>query len=543
LISALFIRTDHLQSTRYEAESLLRLRGRPEEHRGLLDQFVASLSLLIIRYFDLCMIAPRLSLTSRWPRCAMVEKRGRNAHPRLMICHASDEEKPESSKEDKDKVLLSSIYKRKPTQLPEQPPQQPSEPVPPPETQLTTELRLLLALLVENGGVTGTAAVAIAILTGVDPFGSFSLNLQDIQMGMLYALPLILLDSIYQLPDYSSPPSEMKTTMRLLLPPKVLQRLQEEQKKLSAKKSDAPDPESMYEPAGGNMRISVEAIAQAPQLSRVDALLRMLKISLDLLQQFYSRNNPAIGSSVISEGLVIILACLADESLYRAVLLTLLSFWIRDRVYEAGLDLDLDPSLDVLSMAQWGALGIGVSAGVVAFTLRALREKTSIERARAQAKLLAEEAKKVRVPRSLPGWEKPMEKEQAAGKKASDDLKLPEDLVIEASSSIADGMAGLSSTVWLFEGFREVLQVGLTGAAFISTGNLASSFVGSVVVQSLFSFYQRRNLDRMLSKRRAQQLELLEIRRRKVAEAAMKNEEEIRKALEESKPQDEDTPS
>lgn len=447
------------------------------------------------------------------------------------ICHASNEKgNGEDRADENKKVLISSLYKSKPTQLPP-----PEPPEPPPESRLSLELRLLLALLVENGGVTGTVAVALAFLTNIDPFGSFSWNLADIQTGIMFALPLILLDAIYQIPDYSSPPSEMKSTMKLLLPPTVLQRLQAEQAKLTAARRNAPDPESTYEPVGGNVRISVEAISQAPLLSPIDGYLRKMKISLDLLQQFYSRNNPAIGSSVIAESLVILLACLADESLYRAVLLTLLSLWIRDRAFEAGIDMNLDSSQDLLSMAQWAALGVGVSAGVVAFMLRAVREQTAIERARAEAKLLAEEAKKVRVPRSLPGWEKPSEKERAE-KQPSVDLKLPDDLVSEASASIADGMASLSSTVWFFEGVREVLQVGLSGAAYITTGNLASSFFGSVVVQTLFSFYQRRNLERMFAKRREQQLELLELRRRKVAEASVKNEEAIRKALEDSKP-------
>lgn len=61
--------------------------------------------------------------------------------------------------------------------------------------------------------------------------------------------------------------------------------------------------------------------------------------------------------------------------LYRAVLLTAVSLWLRDRLYEAGSDdlvslaggaLQLDP----LALGQWGALLVGAGGGVLAFTLR-----------------------------------------------------------------------------------------------------------------------------------------------------------------------------
>ena len=463
---------------------------------------------------------------------------------RKLLCHALDDKPDDTSSKDasqegesqKQRVLLSNLVKTnsKQSQLPpgggEEPPQ---------ESGLSLELRLLLALLVENGGVTGSVAVALGFLFNVDPFGSFSLNTSDIWTGILFVLPLVILDAAYQLPDYSSDPNEMKSTMRLLLKPEILSRLQEEQRKLRANTTgESTDPET-YQSMGGGIRVSVEAIAEAYQLSSVDGQLRRLKISLDLLQQFYARNNPAFGSSLWSEGLVILLACLADEALYRAVLLTLVSLWIRDRIFESGIDMDLDfQGLDVLLTSQWVALGLGVVAGIVGFSLRALREQASIDRSRAQAQLMIEEAKKVRVPKSLPGWEKPSE--QKIKKEVQSKPRLPDDLVADASASIADGMASLASTVWVFEGFREVLQVGLSGSIFIITGNLASSYVGSVLVQTLFSLYQRRNLERMLQKRRDQQLELLELRRRRAAEAAAKNEEAIKAALEDQPSQIQD---
>lgn len=464
-----------------------------------------------------------------------------------LVCHASDKpelESIESNSEgelEKERVLLSSIVKVKmPDQLPPSGP--PPDEEPPEESETSSlELRLLLALLVENGGITGSVAVALGFFCKVDPFGAFAFSSTDIGIGILFALPLILLDALYQLPDYSSDPDEVKSTMRLLLRPDILARLQEEQRKLSSSsKGDSADETESYKSVEGSIRVSVESISQAPLLSPVAGLLRRGKVSLDLLQQFYTRNNPAIGlRSIWSEGLVITLACLADEALYRAVLLTLLSLWIRDRIFESGLDVDLDAYGSTETSAQWASLGVGVSAGVIAFTLRAVREQAAIEKSRAQAQLMVEEAKaKSRTPKSLPGWEKPSTK--AAEKQLSGDMplnRLPDDLVSDASACIADGMASMPSTVWLFEGFREVLQVGLSGASFIVTGNLASSYFGSLAVQGLFSFYQRRNLNRLLRKRREQQQELASIRRKRASEAAAKNEEVIKRALEDDQNQ------
>ena len=61
--------------------------------------------------------------------------------------------------------------------------------------------------------------------------------------------------------------------------------------------------------------------------------------------------------------------------LYRAVLLTAVSLWLRDRLYEAGSD-DIvtlaggSLQLDTLAVGQWVALLIGAGGGVLAFTLR-----------------------------------------------------------------------------------------------------------------------------------------------------------------------------
>jgi hypothetical protein len=79
----------------------------------------------------------------------------------------------------------------------------------------------------------------------------------------------------------------------------------------------------------------------------------------------------------------------ADEMLYRAVILTLVSYWIRDRLYEAGAEDVIGfpwglGSADALHVGQYGALALGVVGGILAFTLRAWREAALIEKAQVQ---------------------------------------------------------------------------------------------------------------------------------------------------------------
>ena len=72
--------------------------------------------------------------------------------------------------------------------------------------------------------------------------------------------------------------------------------------------------------------------------------------------------------------------------LYRAVLLTVVAFWLRDRLYEGGAEDTVTFAggavhLDLLTAGQWGALALGAAGGVLAFMLRAWREKAMVEKA------------------------------------------------------------------------------------------------------------------------------------------------------------------
>ncbi|GAX72659.1 hypothetical protein CEUSTIGMA_g115.t1 [Chlamydomonas eustigma] len=254
----------------------------------------------------------------------------------------------------------------------------------------------------------------------------------------------------------------------------------------------------------GDMYMSVSAIAEGAELGPVEAAGRKLRFALDMLQDYYMRNNPTASMLPVTDLIVILVACLADEMLYRAVLLTLVSYWIRDRLYEAGVeDLVILPqglgSMDVLQAGQYSSLACGVIGGILAFTLRAWRESTLIEKAQELAKQATREQEQR--PKALPGWEKP----SSSPRQKEAVKKLPPDLVAEVAVQLSGSMSSLNSLVWRLEGVRELIQVAASGAAFISTGNLLAPYVGSAVSQILLSTYQRRCLQRFTQKLEAAQ--------------------------------------
>ncbi|KAG1677476.1 hypothetical protein FOA52_001932 [Chlamydomonas sp. UWO 241] len=435
------------------------------------------------------------------------------------------------------------------------------------------ELNRLLELLVEYGGVFGTAAVAIGLLTNVDPFGGFHWDQSDIITGLLVFAPVLALDLVLTLPDFSSSPEEAKQTMRLFVKPELLDRLQIEQRKLDTEKalaeaaaavaasaaaaaavaaetsgSGAPAAASPGAPlpgtssgrgkiergvsrgggsVGDGLYVSITELAAAAPLTGAATSTRKLKLALEMLQEFYLRNNPTAIMAPATELFVILVSCLADEMLYRAVLLTLAGAWVRDRMVEGGADdvlaLPVVGQVDTLSAGAWTALSIGIAGGVAAFTLRALREAAIVAKAQEMGKraaaAAAEAEQKQRKPRALPGWEAAAAA-TAVKSSSSASAKLPPDLVSEVAMQLSGSLGSLNATVWALEGAREVLQVAASGTAFILTSNLAAPYAGSVVVQVVFSACQRLMLERKIMRRRTQASQLLEKRRALAAAAA-----------------------
>ena len=65
-------------------------------------------------------------------------------------------------------------------------------------------LQRFFALLVQLGGVKGTAAVAAAYFLHLDPFGGFHVSLQDAELAMALAVPTLLLDAALMLPPWEA---------------------------------------------------------------------------------------------------------------------------------------------------------------------------------------------------------------------------------------------------------------------------------------------------------------------------------------------------
>jgi hypothetical protein len=176
--------------------------------------------------------------------------------------------------------------------------------------------------------LTGTAAVAIAWFTHIDPFGNLHWSSADVMLGLATFAPLLALDAILMLPDYAIGPEDSQEVAGMFF----------------------GDPEALRSMTAGNIGVAAGATANtelstdnnssssadstatpassSSSSSSPNPLLRV-RVALELLQQVYTRANPGIGLSPAAELAVVVVAVLADEMLYRAVGLTLLGLWLR----------------------------------------------------------------------------------------------------------------------------------------------------------------------------------------------------------------------
>jgi hypothetical protein len=275
-------------------------------------------------------------------------------------------------------AVQGTDQQRQPQQpKPQRRPQPPPEPEqqPPTGPNLPPQLRQLLALLTEFGGKYGTAAVLVAWLTHIDPFGGLHWDAGAVTFGLVTFLPLMLFDAALMLPDYSieDPEQQRAVTGMFLGTAPLLQAGGGSSKdggngggRDGGASSNTPA-DSAATSSSSEAGVSEETLAAAAaaaaaagapvaivQLSpqeqsqpasaggagssaAVGPLLR-LRVALGLLQQVYTRANPGIGLSPLSELAVVLVATLADEMLYRAVGLTLLGLWLRWALVGCGDD-------------------------------------------------------------------------------------------------------------------------------------------------------------------------------------------------------------
>ncbi|KAF8062008.1 hypothetical protein HT031_004268 [Scenedesmus sp. PABB004] len=362
--------------------------------------------------------------------------------------------------------------------------------------RLPPQVRRVLALLTQYGGVYGTAAVALGWATHVDAFGGAHWDASDVASGLRTFLPLLLLDAALMLPDYSVGPEDSQEVAATFFgDPDALRNWGAAPQSAEEAPGGEAAPGSAGVAAGGTGPAVDGAAPPAPGGGGGGSLLLRGRMALELMQQVYTRANPGIGLSPLAEFGVVVIAVLADEMLYRAVGLTLLGLWLRDRLYEAGWDETVAlgdwgsalagvPELPTPEFARWAAVALVAALGVAGFAAGALREVESVKRLQV------------------------LDKDGSASE-ASEALK----------AQLVASLGSQNVVMYGLEGLREVSASVMAGAAFVSTGNLAAPLAGSLLVQTLFSIYQRLSLQRGRAKRRAM-LERMKARSEKL-QAAM----------------------
>lgn len=250
--------------------------------------------------------------------------------------------------------------------------------------------------LAEYGGIYGTAAVLLSVVTHVDAFGALHWDTGNVLLGLGLYAPVLLFDAVVGLPDWTSRPEDSARLLRLFFDPTTAVVVSG----AAADGGAAPPSGGSTAANTGTVRVTLAAAAgggsgssAVPVPAEDDAAAappsglwvasQRVRMAMELLQEQYIRNNPGSRLAPLQELMVLVVACLADEMLYRAVGLTLFSLWLRDRFYEAGADdiIGLPPLLGGAALelptpdaAKWAALAVGASVGAAVYGLNAWRE-------------------------------------------------------------------------------------------------------------------------------------------------------------------------
>lgn len=271
------------------------------------------------------------------------------------LCHSVEDETNASTSHDKGRDSDPDISPYPPSSDHQNPaessPQKPGlnvnkRPNPePPRGPRLGQLQRLLLLLTNYGGIYGTAAVVIAWFTNTDPFGSLHWDLNNVLFGLKVFVPLLVLDAVLMLPDYSLNPEDSQAVSGLIFgSSEAINTLAgvPSVSKLTNPISDPPAAETTdtsssssssgtpaTDPGATDATSSSSGGSSSDSSSSSLNLQLRLQMGLELLQQVYTKANPGITLSPVNEFVVVCVAALADEMLYRAVGLTLLGLWLR----------------------------------------------------------------------------------------------------------------------------------------------------------------------------------------------------------------------
>eukprot|EP00963_Diacronema_lutheri_P001689 scaffold110_cov315-Pavlova_lutheri.AAC.20 len=362
----------------------------------------------------------------------------------------------------------------------------------PSRLNLEEQLRLALSLLTSSAGIAGTVAVVLAFFAGLDPFGNFHWDVEDISIGLLWVIPLLLSDAFLMIPDWAALVEEEARN------PFVPGLVPEPTTKRTKKKNKSP----------------------------------AWTGALGLVQSQYVLENPAKDLSVPIEVCIIAISHIAQEMLVRATILQGLSVWIKDRILETYMWLDEDTILNVgvlhtnpKSLSNLLALSLTLSAGIYT-RRRALFGRKGFSKKDMEAMMeIKEEIEQRR-------QQKERVKQLTTGSSGQEDVRLPDaagDDLQELESSAEGKTVVISSsakekmkkgaldpsevkssiekvsrsidTSLRLNALRDVLRWLTFSGAWFATGNLAATIAMSFLEDGLFSAYQRFGWTRLRNKR------------------------------------------
>lgn len=418
------------------------------------------------------------------------------------------------------------------------------------ETINTSLVTLIISQCLSAGGAVGSAALLLGVILNVDPFGGLHWDAHDALIGLACITPVMLADVAVMVPDYSAP--RYKKTIRVAKYSPAERRRMRAAAARAVADPPLPDPIA-HSPSSAvvqeefDLLSAIAAQAEADKASRTapppalaataqqeatsaeevpdeelyverEIMLRKpqqpLAAALHRVQQTNIFENPGRGMSPWEEALTIVTSHLTEEMLKRAVVLTALSNWLVDRMYEADVvevdDMVHLPGLSALphDVAAWGVV-VGGALAVILFTLRKVLVQPDfgfvVPPGEDGAQLLrTSEGARASLLERLRGVVQRTDDNaaQSSGEAApsgdeGDDRDKPkvfQQRLRSKAEKVLDDVRQRAMYSAGIEGGRRLMEwVGLS-TAFVLTGNLVAPLVGSIVADAVFSLYQRTKL-------------------------------------------------
>jgi len=379
--------------------------------------------------------------------------------------------------------------------------------------------------------IRGTFAVAIGYLAHIEPLGTLQWNRHDALLGLLFAIPIALVDAFVMLPSWDPP--QTTRTMRMMVPKEMADKLAA--KRGGVVKSLRPTSSTFQAPGSSTKILSSSEDAAVRQESTTatatavqeppstpssgsqdgmsaetldEAMIEMERIVLVRGDQHPFRdalyrdqrervlNNVGRVLSPPAETVLLLLVHISEEMLYRGIILTLAVKWTTDRMYEAGAD-DVVKVFGGLEVATPTASSILAATGITfaAVGLLVQRELFPLRLLKAAREKFQEGKKEGGHDGGGHEIDAPVEQQ----------AKMAEMLERVRRTVIEQQRWGATVTAVL-----EFVQWSTLSASYLVTGNILAPMVGSAAVDAVFSVYQRVKVKELL-KARAKETEQMNL--------------------------------